>query len=81
MAEVESVVFTTETKKTRKVKKSSKRRESTDQNAEVTITELDSTTNNQNNNAIEEYVLAGTIISYLFIINYLNLNKNLSIIY
>lgn len=65
MADVDSVVFTEQTRssKTRKVKKTTKRRESRDQNAEVTITELDSTQNNVNNhndvgNAIEEYVLA-----------------------
>lgn len=66
MADVDSVVFTQTEQtrsKTRKVKKTTKRRESRDQNAEVTITELDSTQNNVNNhndvgNAIEEYVLA-----------------------
>lgn len=58
MADVESAVFTTTTteRKTRKVKKTSKRRESSDQNADVTITELDNQTNNHR--AIDEYVLA-----------------------
>jgi len=58
MADVDSVVYTTTERKVRKVKKTTKRRESHDnQNAsEVTITELDSTQNNHH--AIEEYVLA-----------------------
>lgn len=58
MADVDSVVFTTE-RKVRKVKKTTKRRESHDQNAEVTITEVDSAQNNHN--AIEEYVLADNV--------------------
>ena len=61
MADVDSsVVFTSTERKTRKVKKTTKRRESSDQNAsEVTITEVDSTQNNNHNaGAIEEYVLA-----------------------
>ncbi|OXU29634.1 hypothetical protein TSAR_017038 [Trichomalopsis sarcophagae] len=51
-----SVVYTTTERKTRKVKKTTKRRESHDQNAEVTITEVDSTQNNHHNNsgAIED---------------------------
>lgn len=58
MADVDSsVVYTTTERKTRKVKKTSKRRESHDQNSEVMITEVDGTQNN-NGNAIEEYVLA-----------------------
>lgn len=57
MADVDSVVYTTTERKVRKVKKTTKRRESHDQNAEVTITEVDSTQNNHHN-AIEEYVLA-----------------------
>lgn len=57
MADVDSVVYTTTERKVRKVKKTTKRRESHDQNAsEVTITEVDSTQNNHH--AIEEYVLA-----------------------
>lgn len=58
MAEVDGVVFTTTERKIRKVKKTTKRRESHDQNAEVTITEVDST---QNHHAIEEYVLAADL--------------------
>lgn len=58
MADVDSVVYTTTERKVRKVKKTSKRRESHDQNAEVTITEVDST---QNHHAIEEYVLAADL--------------------
>lgn len=61
MADVDSVVYTTTERKVRKVKKTTKRRESHDQNAsEVTITEVDST---QNHHAIEEYVLADVIQS------------------
>lgn len=61
MADVDSVVYTTTERKVRKVKKTTKRRESHDQNAsEVTITEVDSTQNNHH--AIEEYVLADDII-------------------
>lgn len=57
MADVDSVVYTTTERKTRKVKKTTKRRESHDRDAsEVTITEVDSTQNNHH--AIEEYVLA-----------------------
>lgn len=56
MADVDSLVYTTTERKVRKVKKTTKRRESHDQNAEVTITEIDSTQNNHH--AIEEYVLA-----------------------
>ncbi|KAH0948555.1 hypothetical protein HN011_000438 [Eciton burchellii] len=53
MADVDSVVYTTTERKVRKVKKTTKRRESHDQNAsEVTITELDSTQNNHH--AIED---------------------------
>lgn len=60
MADVDSsVVYTTTERKTRKVKKTTKRRESHDQNAEVTITEVDNTTTNNHSNAIDEYVLAG----------------------
>lgn len=60
MADVDSVVYTTTERKVRKVKKTTKRRESHDQNAsEVTITEVDST---QNHHAIEEYVLADDTI-------------------
>lgn len=60
MADVDSVVYTTTERKVRKVKKTTKRRESQDQNAsEVTITEVDST---QNHHAIEEYVLADDIV-------------------
>ena len=60
MADVDSsVVYTTTERKTRKVKKTTKRRESHDQNAEVTITEVDSTQNNHTSGAIDEYVLAG----------------------
>lgn len=58
MADVDSVVYTTTERKVRKVKKTTKRRESQDQNAsEVTITEVDSTGQNHHH-AIEEYVLA-----------------------
>lgn len=61
MADVDSVVYTTTERKVRKVKKTTKRRESQDQNAsEVTITEVDSTQNNHH--AIEEYVLADDIV-------------------
>ena len=64
MADVDSVVYTTTERKTRKVKKTTKRRESHDQNAEVTITEVDSTQNNHHTSgAIEEYVLAGASLS------------------
>jgi len=57
MADVDSVVYTTTERKVRKVKKTTKRRESHDQNAsEVTITEVDNT--QSNHHAIEEYVLA-----------------------
>lgn len=59
MADVDSVVYTTTERKVRKVKKTTKRRESHDQNAEVTITEVDSTQNNHH--AIEEYVLAADL--------------------
>jgi len=60
MADVDSVVYTTTERKVRKVKKTTKRRESNDQNAsEVTITEVDST---QNHHAIEEYVLADDVV-------------------
>ncbi|CAD1479219.1 unnamed protein product [Heterotrigona itama] len=52
MADVDSVVYTTTERKVRKVKKTTKRRESHDQNAEVTITEVDSTQNNHH--AIED---------------------------
>ena len=62
MADVDSVVYTTTERKVRKVKKTTKRRESHDQNAEVTITEVDSTQNNHHN-AIEEYVLADDLKS------------------
>lgn len=66
MADVDSAVYTTTERKTRKVKKTTKRRESHDQNAEVTITEVDSTQNNHHTGgAIEEYVLAGTSPSSL----------------
>lgn len=62
MADVDSVVYTTTERKVRKVKKTTKRRESSDQNAsEVTITEVDSSTPS-NHHAIEEYVLADDTI-------------------
>lgn len=58
MADVDSVVYTTTERKVRKVKKTTKRRESQDQNAsEITITEVDSSAQNHHH-AIEEYVLA-----------------------
>lgn len=61
MADVDSVVYTTTERKVRKVKKTTKRRESSDQNAsEVTITEVDNT--QSNHHAIEEYVLADDTI-------------------
>lgn len=68
MADVDSVVYTTTERKTRKVKKTTKqRRESSDQNAEVTITEVDSTPNSRHSQpAIEEYVLAGAPYPPLF---------------
>lgn len=66
MADVQTAVFTTTERKVRKVKKTTKRRESQDQNSEVQITEIDNTTesstkninSNDENPAIEEYVLA-----------------------
>lgn len=64
MADVDSLVYTTTERKVRKVKKTTKRRESHDQNAEVTITEIDSTQNNHH--AIEEYVLADDNLLSLF---------------
>ncbi|KAF7395865.1 hypothetical protein HZH68_009915 [Vespula germanica] len=60
MADVDSLVYTTTERKVRKVKKTTKRRESHDQNAEVTITEIDSTQNNHH--AIEEFVLMSQLI-------------------
>lgn len=47
MADVDVIHTVTETKKTRKVKKSttSKRRESSDQGSEITITEIEQTAN------------------------------------
>lgn len=65
MADVDSVVYTTTERKVRKVKKTSKRRESHEGNAEVTITELDSTQNNHH--AIDEYVLAEVAGFFLFL--------------
>lgn len=44
MADVDVMHSVTETKKTRKVKKTTKRRESSDQGSEITITEIDQTT-------------------------------------
>lgn len=44
MADVEVMHAVTETKKTRKVKKTTKRRESSDQGSEITITEIEQTT-------------------------------------
>ncbi|XP_063991975.1 four and a half LIM domains protein 2 isoform X8 [Diachasmimorpha longicaudata] len=59
MADVDSsVVFTTTERKTRKVKKTTKRRESHDQNAEVTITEVDNTPNNHTTIDDGEYTKA-----------------------
>lgn len=58
MADVDSVVYTTTERKVRKVKKTSKRRESHDQNAEVTITEMESTPNNHHRAIEDVYVLA-----------------------
>lgn len=85
MADVDSVVYTTTERKVRKVKKTTKRRESHDQNAEVTITEVDSTQNNHH--AIEEYVLAADviarinpqIISLLFLLLFVSLPYQLSV--
>lgn len=69
MADVDSAVYTTTERKVRKVKKTTKRRESHDQNAEVTITEVDSTQNNHDN-AIDKYVLAdGRVLSPLQVLS------------
>ena len=68
MADVDSVVYTTTERKVRKVKKTTKRRESHDNQAsEVTITEVDNTQNNHH--AIEEYVLADDTIRQTRIIS------------
>lgn len=48
MADVDVMHTVTEVKKTRKVKKTTKRRESSDQGSETIITEIDQTTAEQN---------------------------------
>lgn len=53
--EVRRDSFVTETKKTRKVKKT-KRRESTDQGSEITITEIEQTTTETDGQDLEGYV-------------------------
>lgn len=56
MADVDVLQTVTETKKTRKVKKTSKRRESADQGSEITITEIEQTTT-ENDVKEEGYVM------------------------
>lgn len=48
MADVDVMHTVTEVKKTRKVKKTTKRRESSDQGSETVITEIEQTTTNEN---------------------------------
>lgn len=56
MADVDVIQTVTETKKTRKVKKTTKRRESADQGSEITITEVEQTTT-ENDAKDEGYVM------------------------
>lgn len=63
MADVDVIQTVTETKKTRKVKKTTKRRESADQGSEITITEIEQTTN-ENNVKDEGYVMNSIIFFF-----------------
>lgn len=54
MADVDVMHTVSETKKTRKIKKTTKRRESADQGSEITITEIEQTTTD---NKDEGYVM------------------------
>lgn len=56
MADVDVIQTVSETKKTRKVKKTTKRRESADQGSEITITEIEQTTT-ENDAKDEGYVM------------------------
>lgn len=53
MADVEVHNFTITEKKTKKVKKTTKRRDDTDQGSEVTITEIERTTNGNQGYVLE----------------------------
>lgn len=53
--------ITSESKKTRKVKKTTKRRESSDQGSEITITEVEQTVNDDQGYVCDETLDAGLL--------------------